>query len=63
MTKKKLISWLEDIPDDAEVYVPSGEKPGYISPCFGIVYEDETNTLIVFGEDFESSTEASDDQS
>lgn len=63
MTKKKLISYLEDLPDDAEVYVPSGEKLGYISPCFGIVYEDETDSLTVFGEDFEFSTEASDDQS
>lgn len=53
MTKKKLILYLEDLPDDAEVYVPSGEKLGYVSPCWGILYDDETNSITFLGEDFD----------
>lgn len=52
MTKKKLINYLNGIPDDADVLVPSNELFGYVSPVLAIFYDGETNEITIAGEDF-----------
>ena len=53
MTKKKLIKFLKDLPNDAEIYVPSGENLGYISPAMGVLCDTEKNEIIIVGVDFD----------
>ena len=57
MTKKKLIKYLKALPDDAEVFVPSNETPGYVSPVWGVLFDDETNEITIAGEDFTGEEE------
>ena len=57
MTKKKLIKFLKDFPNDAEIYVPSGEIIGNVSEAWGCLYDGENNEIVIVGEDFDFSGE------
>ena len=55
MTKKKLIKFLKDFPNDAEIYVPSGEILGNVLEAWGCLYDGENNEIVIVGEDFDFS--------
>lgn len=57
MTKKKLMNYLKGLPDDAEVLVPSNETPGYVSPAWAVLFDDDTNEITIAGEDFTGEEE------
>ena len=61
MTKKKLIKYLKALPDDAEVLVPSNETPGYVSPVWGVLFDDDTNEITIAGDDFNYQLEEEED--
>lgn len=61
MTKKKLIKYLKVLPDDAEVLVPSNATPGYVSPAWAVLFDDDTNEITIAGEDFTGEEEENND--
>ena len=59
MTKKKLIKFLKDFPNDAEIYVPSGKILGNVSEAWGCLYDGEHNEIVIVGVDFDFAEEGS----
>ncbi len=57
MTNKKIIKYLKALPDDAEVFVPSNEKQGYVSPVWGVLFDNKTNEITIAGKEFAGEEE------
>ena len=55
MTKKELIKFLKEFPNDAEIYVPSVEILGNVSEACGCLYDGEK--IVIVGVDFDFSEE------
>jgi len=47
MTVKELKKWLEDIPDDAEVYVQDTEEGGLLYVDKDLLYYDKSDNTVV----------------